>query len=477
MKPLFLTFAAFTFVIIQVVNQLSEYYSNSPNALEFSGVLLLLEYACLLLASRFIFGDFLNFFTLFFLVVGLTNVFSAGIFSFGLFPTLDTTMLLLIQRTPTQFFIDANFMESYSLFIMFIGMRIGLGRRVLVGYRGYYTKTIPTRTAGLILLMISLPAFIFTFTYEFTLFRTGGYAALFNKDPTQLSTWYLQLAELLPSCGYFMMAGSNDKSGRFKILALAIIITSALSNIMLGERTGFIVPIIVYFWMRKKQGNPISERIMLAAALAFVIATPFVVFARTDTPIVNQTSSLFSTVLTGFNDLGTVYYFVPATIQNFPLRIPFMHFASLITAFADCIPNIGGFNANHAGVNTDIVYWLGNNYFVDTTKGTVSVETGYSFFAEAYEAFGYWGMIPIMLLIGYIFARMTMITEASKKAYIIAFYGSFLGPLLFYARDSFSHLMRPILWFCLPFLLLALFIDYFRVNKIEVPFYKPVGAD
>ena len=477
MKSLSLTFAAFILVIIQLVNQFSGYYSNSPNALEFSGILLLLEYGCLLLAARIIFGDFLNFFTLFFLVVGLTNVLSAGIFSFGLFPTLDTTMLLLIQRTPTRFFVDANFMESYSLFMLFIGMRIALGRRKLVAYRGFFTKTVPTRAAGLILLMISLPSFIFTFSFELALFRSGGYAALFTKDPTQLSTWYLQLAELLPSCGYFLMAGSNDKSGRFKALALAIILTSALSNIMLGERTGFIVPIIVYFWMRKKQGNPISERVMFGVALAFIIATPFVVFARTDTPVTNQTSSLFSTILTGINDLGTVYYFVPATIQNYPLRLPYEYFSSLTTALWDCVPNIAGFNANHYGVNADIVYWLGNNYFVDTGKGTVSVETGYSFFAEAYQAFGYWGMVPIMLLIGYVFARMTIITETSRKAYIIAFYGSFLGPLLFYARDSFSHLLRPILWFCVPFLLLALFIDYFKVNKIQAPFYKPVGAE
>jgi oligosaccharide repeat unit polymerase len=458
----------FAFLVILLIVYGSDVQANPQTALYQSGALLLAEYTCLVFACRKLCGDYFNIATMFFIMAGVTNVIAAGIYASGLVENSITTQSL-ISRTPQEYFVYANATIGVAMFALFLGVQAAVRRPRTFSYSQPFIHGNAAKFAGLMILAVSFPAFIMTFTYDAKIFLAGGYASLFSKSVGDsegaLSTWYLQLSNLLPICGYFIFCGSKDTDTRTKRLGLGLLIMSALSSISLGSRSGFISPVIAFLWLRKKRGKKGSERIIFFTGIFFVALTPFFLLWRLGSAANTQhPTSLLDSVLTGLNNLGTVYYFIPIVIENFPSHLPFIHFDSLTSAIANCIPNIGGLYAGHTGVNRDIVYWLGQNYLVNVAAKTVSLETGYSFIAEAYQSFGFLGIFPIMLIVGYILGKITLISESTNSAYKIAFFASIIGYLLFYTRDTFYNLARPVVWYALPFLVLSLFLDRYRVR-------------
>jgi oligosaccharide repeat unit polymerase len=449
-----------------------DFVDPTTSLLAESGVVLFVEYLLLYFVVRSVFGGFLNFFSLFFIMIGVTHIVTSLIFSLDPFPA-DPGWFVdsLISNIPKKNFILANGLLSFCLPALVFGAAFSskFGRYKTI--YGPLANAKSARSAAITIFFVSLPAFFVTLQHELTLVRSGGYQSLFvsASSPQQLNTWFIQMAVFLPISGYYLLSATKSWGGKNTKYGMAIIMVSAFSEILLGRRTEFIMPILAYFWIKKKITGSVSLGPIFLVSLLLIIATPVVVFWRATgsvTGLAGAGSSLFTLIESIFNNLGVYYYFIGAIIKNFPSKFDYTYFDSFVSAIAYCVPNIGGFNSTHVGYDQNIVYWLGNTYF--TTENGAFVETGYSFLGEIYQSFGPLGVVPISLLVGVVLGKLTKWSESAADARSVAFFASIIQPILFYPRDVFVHVLRPILWYSLLSLLLAYFYNSYRSSKAQV---------
>ena len=73
---------------------------------------------------------------------------------------------------------------------------------------------------------------------------------------------------------------------------------------------------------------------------------------------------------------------------------------------------------------------------------------GYSFIAESYLNFGWFGII-FLAVIGFLLARLVLWAIKSKEPAKMAMLASFTSFFLFYARSEFYTIVRSLVWYSL----------------------------
>jgi len=159
-------------------------------------------------------------------------------------------------------------------------------------------------------------------------------------------------------------------------------------------------------------------------------------------------------LLAAVSEMGGTIITVLHTIRLFPSIRSFDLGTSYAYAISTVIPNVGRqvYPAIAHGLMAD---WLIRT--VDPTVARVGGGLGYSFLAEAFANFGWYGSVPVIGTIGYLLTRLFSWGTSDDDPAELAFVATFFASFLVFARGESATVVRGLAWYALiPYLATSL---------------------
>jgi hypothetical protein len=214
-------------------------------------------------------------------------------------------------------------------------------------------------------------------------------------------------------------------------------------------------------WTYHRTVRRIPKTLILVAGLAALLLFPLVKETR-DTggrwrlSLKEQYETLTNIenpVAETFSEMGNSLVTVTHTLSLVPAVREFDGGVSYLYSLVAIVPNLGW------EVHPSVAHGLLSDWLVKTVEPMVAASgggLGYSFIAEAYLNFGWFGA-PIWLgLIGYFLMRLFLQTDTGDPARQ-AMVASFFSFFLVFSRGEAAIVVRGLVWYaCLPYLLAAI---------------------
>ncbi len=132
------------------------------------------------------------------------------------------------------------------------------------------------------------------------------------------------------------------------------------------------------------------------------------------------------------------------TIELVPKFREFQWGADYLYALFTVVPNL--FWKLHPTVDRGLAgLWLA--WAVRPEFAAIGGGLGYSFIAEAYLNFGWFGAPIALGVIGFLFAKFTLWAAKSKEPDRMAAVASFISFFLFFARAESGVMVRSVVWY------------------------------
>ena len=150
------------------------------------------------------------------------------------------------------------------------------------------------------------------------------------------------------------------------------------------------------------------------------------------------------------------------TIDLVPSYRAFDYGLQYAYALVTVVPNIfGGVHPAVArGTPSSWLIWT-----IDPATAAAGGGIGFSFIAEAYLNFGYWGTPIILFLLGFLYVRFILWAVRSHDPGRIVVLASFLSFFLVYPRGDSTALIRPLIWYSL--LVYVLFLSVSSRKRVS----------
>jgi oligosaccharide repeat unit polymerase len=278
---------------------------------------------------------------------------------------------------------------------------------------------------GLLLFIVSCVPMLIYLTSLVTAYKVGGYAYAF--DSVSESSGIMRIiSKIYPFCTpslVMMIIGYSDdkrKIAQFVMFGIGVI------YFFIGERTGAASVFLALFILSAQlnEENDISNKIIdkmkiviLICILAIFIPAVGTLRNSSDLSIISLTSTVQKNgILSGFIDtiatMGYSEFPLGKTIEIVPNSKGYAYGQSYLFAIFAIFPNI--FGGTHISVKyAGLAQWL-MDYL------NMSYGPGYSYPAEAWYNFGWFGCV-MLLLIGYFFARCMYIPKGVKVSNVSLF--------------------------------------------------------
>lgn len=329
---------------------------------------------------------------------------------------------------------------------------------------------IAIKNLSTIMLIVSIPCVCFNLWTVVPAVIKGGYSELY----TELNS-YSKMGQFVPLiAGWFPIAllmkyavDAEDKPNVSKTSVIVLWIYIAI-NLYIGGRSGAVMMVLAFFITKQYLVKPISKKMILPVLIggyAFVgilnaIADIRLKANRSIMDILYAFITSVSSVVGDF--IGELGWSMSSLVWTMDLiSNKFRKGTSYLFAFTAIIPNLGFWKEHPAAVYSNLGDWMQKK--LGRTTGL-----GYTFIAETYINFCWYGLI-VMFLFGYIASKFMSRINKNNAKYnikimfiIIMFFTSVLKPLV---RSSFSAIMRPMFF---TVLLLTISIDFIRsIDKYE----------
>ena len=306
---------------------------------------------------------------------------------------------------------------------------------------------------GWALLSISFLPSLLMLKESLTTVLSAGYFALYQKDEaTSFDAGPAILAGFLVPAALFILAGSKGNT-KGKILSGALIILYATIYFFLGQRNVAVMPLLAFAWLWHQWIGHISKTLLFSVSGFMVfIVFPLVGSSRNSAGadrlsldvLLETFSSINNPVVAAIAEMGGSMNTIAYTIELVPKVREFQMGAEYFYALLTLVPNL--FWKLHPsiarGTPSRWVTWAVRPEFA-ARGGSL----GYSFIAEAYLNFGWFGAPIALAVLGFFFAKLilwaTRCGEPSKMAMVASFTSSFL----FYARSESVVQVRSLVWY------------------------------
>jgi len=326
-----------------------------------------------------------------------------------------------------------------------------------------------TRMIGWALLGVSVvPTFLFLKDSVAAVLDLG-YMALFRRDDSYSVTWVLS-GFFVPGI-IFLLAGSrNSRTVQWFCLTAALVFMAV--NLFLGSRGAAVMSALTVAWTYDRVASRIPRKLLVALALVGLIVFSLIretraTGARWRLSLDQQMETLASLqdpISTAVSEMGyslvTVAHtltLVPA-VRDYDLGVSYLYAATAI------VPNLGW------EVHPSVAHGLLCDWLTKTVEPMVAASgggLGFSFVAEAYLNFGWYGG-PIWLgIAGYLFSRLFLQADSDDPAKQ-ALVASFLSFFLVFARGESAIVMRGLVWYAVIPYLAAAVLTYghrWRANR------------
>lgn len=311
---------------------------------------------------------------------------------------------------------------------------------------------------GWLLLAVSFVPTVFTIKKSADVVREYGYGGLWQHDDYEtdvVNTGADILASFIIPASLFLLAGTKYKKNS-KYISLSLIIIYTLVRFALGQRNQAIMPLICFAWLWNRIIFPLPKAIIFGISTLMVsVVFPLVAITRNTSGedrlsldyLIESYQNLENPIIESIAEMGGSMLTVAYTIELVPKVRDFQMGAEYLYALLTLIPNIFG-GKLHPSIARGIPdVWLVNE--VNPVMADYNNTYGFSFIAEAYLNFGWYGTLITLGVMGFLFGKLIFWAINFGNPAKMAMLASFLSFFLFYPRGALVFMVRPLVWYSL----------------------------
>jgi oligosaccharide repeat unit polymerase len=298
-------------------------------------------------------------------------------------------------------------------------------------------NTKETRAVGWVLLGISVVPMLFILKEAAEIVMTFGYFGLYQQEQvTGFEAGPRVLATFLIPGALFLLAGSESNRTRLAVSG-GTIVCYGLMLIFMGLRGWGSLAIISFVWVWDRSVKPIPKSLLLGFGGILVL----VVF-----PLIGGIR-----ILSGVERLSLKFLFDAIISLENPIVFAISEMGGSIWTVAhtlELVPATRDFDLGkihptiERGLMSSWLTWTANPIMAQRGGGM-----GFSFIAEAYANFGWYGTPFFLFCIGFAFAKLVLWADRVDHAARIAMIASFLAFFPFFARGESAQIVRALLWY------------------------------
>jgi oligosaccharide repeat unit polymerase len=379
----------------------------------------------------------------------------------------------------TQLTVSSLYLVTLSLASLHCGALVALGRHsnrpvpADQDTESSFEQLRGARYIGYSCLAVSLVPISIVLQDILTTSMAQGYGGLFDRSKQGIDAVLLVLAGFVIPGTMFLVAGSRGKTIP-ALIATCLIMVYAGTLLAAGSRGPAAMAIISFGWLYERSIRRLPRLALLGLGISLLFAFGVVGTIR-NTPgfsqdrLVGQAfGSEDNPLISAVSEMGGSLATVAHTIRLFPEIRPFDGGASYAFALSTIIPNVG-WDVHPAIAHGLLSDWLINT--VDPAAARAGGGLGYSFIAEAYANFGWYGITPLMMFLGYLLTKLFRWGTDTTHPAQLAFIATFLACVLVLARGESGIVVRGLVWYALlPYLAVLMLLNKktrrsFRVQR------------
>lgn len=278
-----------------------------------------------------------------------------------------------------------------------------------------------------------------------------GYGGLYNRSrDAQLPGFTLALASFLIPAAMFLTGGSAGKKTPIRVASLLILLYACVM-LMVGCRAPATMVLTAFVWLWHRTVRPISRVTLLAAAIALLVTFPLLAAVRNTAGIWRDPAQIMvaaanqtNPIVAALSEMGNSLLTVADTLTLVPSVRPYDFGVSYAYAASALVPNIGW------DVHPVVAHGLWGDWLirsVDPTRASVGGGLGFSFIAEAYANFGWYGMAASLAVLGWLLNRLFDWGIGTGDRARYAMIATFLAFFLIFARGESAAVTRSLGWY------------------------------
>jgi hypothetical protein len=303
---------------------------------------------------------------------------------------------------------------------------------------------------GVALFLIAIGPTLIKLKMTYGIVQSAGYGALFQESFQTANLGDTPSSYLVTGI-IFMLAGSMGIRKRI-IVSLSCLAFHSSVLMLMGMRGHAFMPAIGYAWVWHRLVRPIPLKwLAVALALVFFVVFPMVGADRS-VPLEERAAGTRtagssveeSPVVSILKEVGGSMQVTTFTMELVPSVRPYDLGLSYLLALTTLFPNL--FWDVHPAMKSLPGQWV--TQCIDPWFDALGGSFGYSFVAESYLNFGWFGLLAAGLT-GFAYARSVLWATGSGDPAKIATLAVIMSYFLFYARNETAIIARQIVWNCL----------------------------
>jgi oligosaccharide repeat unit polymerase len=323
--------------------------------------------------------------------------------------------------------------------------------------------TLPTayalRLIGWGLLAISLLPACLILKDSIALASTSGYVGTLTQVPTYgIDAAPEKLADFIVPASIFLLAGS--KGHRFNItLSTLIVLGYSLPFLfVVGQRNQAVMLLCAYAWVYHRTIRPLPKTLLLStgSVLLFIVFPMVRVFRDvvlgesrfSPTAFLDAYLSIENPIISLLAETGNSMQAVVYTVGLVPDNREFDMGASYLYSLSTIVPNLF-WEVHPARAHGTLSEWLFQTVAPQMAGVGGYFGFGFSFIAEAYLNFGWYGAPLALGIMGFLLGRLVLWADRSNDPAKFAMVGAFTAFFLIFARGESHEVVRYIVWYSL----------------------------
>lgn len=327
-----------------------------------------------------------------------------------------------------------------------------------------------TRLVGWLLLGIAFVPTLNLLTGSFALVLDYGYMGLYTHRIASPVSFALS-GFLIPGA-IFLLAGSR-RSRWTQLFCAAFMALYAVAYLFLGSRAAATISCVAVVWVFDSGIRRIPRSLIWFFIAAALIVFPLVRETRNISgkyrlsweSQVESVSNLDNPVSSSISEMGHSLMTVTHTLALVPDTRPFDLGVSYLYAATTIVPNLGW------EVHPSVAHGLLSDWLTSTIDPSIFNSgggLGFSFIAESYLNFGWFGGPLWLGFVGFCVTSLFLTADGSDPAKR-ALVGSFLSFFFFFARGESASVARGLVWYAvLPYLLVGALAIRSRARKARL---------
>lgn len=312
------------------------------------------------------------------------------------------------------------------------------------------------RIVGLLMIGISIIPFYFFIKDNMVVVYKRGYFGLFEREAaTGFGAWSNVLSGFILTGIYYLFLGGRKRNS-YKYISATLLILYIILHLFIGSRSRALLPGIIFLWLWYRYVSKSRKKILIIVIIVLLIMlfliTPLIKIMRNVPGEMRNTISIYleglrkirEPIVTPLAELGGTLRTVAYTLDYVPHERKYDYGESYLYALLTVVPNFF-WNIHPTIKRGTYADWLIEK--VNPYTAAKGGGYGFSYIAEAYGNFGWIGGLIVMLLIGYLIAKLNNKLENEINILFVGFYASFLHQLLFFTRGESALLVRAIIWY------------------------------